>query len=214
MIRVLIADDHPLTRMGIRAVLESAADIQVVGEARDGVEVKRLLPELCPDVLLLDLVMPGPTAWEIEEWVQVHCPETVTLILTAHNRDYYLTRAVEAGVSGYLTKDQAPQLLLETVRHAARGEALILKEFLDRARRWRKDVWERWERLTDREQEVLRLLVQGLDNATIAVTLSVTMRTTESHITSILKKLDVSSRLEASTWVRDNLPEELWKSAA
>jgi DNA-binding NarL/FixJ family response regulator len=214
MIRVLIADDHPLTRMGIRAVLESAADIQVVGEARDGVEVKQMVPELCPDVLLLDLVMPGPTAWEIEEWVQVHCPETVTLILTAHNRDYYLTRAVEAGVSGYLTKDQAPQLLLETVRHAARGEALILKEFLDRARRWRKDVWERWERLTDREQEVLRLLVQGLDNATIAVTLSITMRTTESHITSILKKLDVSSRLEASTWVRDNLPEELWKSAA
>jgi two-component system, NarL family, response regulator LiaR len=105
-------------------------------------------------------------------------------------------------------------MLLEAVRHAAKGEALILREFLDRARRWRKDVWERWESLTDREQEVLRLLVQGLDNATIAVTLSVTMRTTESHITSILKKLDVSSRLEASTWVRDNLPEELWKSAA
>jgi DNA-binding NarL/FixJ family response regulator len=123
-------------------------------------------------------------------------------------------RAVEVGVSGYLTKDQAPQMLLEAVRHAAKGEALILREFLDRARRWRKDVWERWESLTDREQEVLRLLVQGLDNATIAVTLSVTMRTTESHITSILKKLDVSSRLEASTWVRDNLPEELWKSAA
>lgn len=213
MIRVLIADDHPLTRMGIRAVLESAADIQVVGEARDGVEVKQLVSELCPDVLLLDLVMPGPTAWEIEEWVQIHCPETVTLILTAHSRDYYLTRAVEAGVSGYLTKDQAPQMLLEAVRHAARGEALILREFLDRARRWRKDVWERWESLTDREQEVLRLLVQGLDNATIAVTLSITMRTTESHITSILKKLDVSSRLEASTWVRDHLPEELWKSA-
>jgi DNA-binding NarL/FixJ family response regulator len=156
MIRVLIADDHPLTRMGIRAVLESAADIQVVGEARDGVEVKQMVPELCPDVLLLDLVMPGPTAWEIEEWV---------------------------------------------------------REFLDRARRWRKDVWERWESLTDREQEVLCLLVQGLDNATIAVTLSITRRTTESHITSILKKLDVSSRLEASTWVRDHLPEELWKSA-
>lgn len=213
MIRVLIADDHPLTRMGIRAVLESAADIQVVGEAKDGVEVKQMVSELCPDVLLLDLVMPGPTAWEIEEWVQTHCPETVTLILTAHDRDYYLTRAVEVGVSGYLTKDQAPQMLLEAIRHAARGEALILREFLDRARRWREDVWRRWESLTDREQEVSRLLVQGLDNASIAATLSITMRTTESHITSILKKLDVSSRLEASTWIRDHLPEELWKSA-
>jgi DNA-binding NarL/FixJ family response regulator len=198
--------------MGIRAVLESAADIQVVGEARDGREVKQMVPELCPDVLLLDLVMPGPTAWEIEEWMQTHFPETVTLILTAHNRDYYLTKAVEAGVSGYLTKDQAPQMLLEAIRHAARGEVLILREFLDRARRWRKDVWGRWESLTDREQEVLRLLVKGLDNVTIAATLSITRRTTESHVTSILKKLDVSSRLEASTWVRDHLPEELWKS--
>jgi DNA-binding NarL/FixJ family response regulator len=213
MIRVLIADDHPLTRMGIRAVLENAADIQVVGEARDGTEVEQMVMELCPDILLLDLVMPGPTAWEIEAWVRTHCPETVTLILTAHDRDYYLTRAVEAGVSGYLTKDQAPQMLLEAIRHAARGEALILREFLERARRWRDDVWKRWESLTDREQEVLRLLVQGLDNATIAATLSITMRTTESHVTSILKKLGVSSRLEASTWARDHLPEELWKSA-
>jgi NarL family two-component system response regulator LiaR len=213
MIRVLIADDHPLTRVGIRAVLENAADIQVVGEARDGAEVEQMVTELCPDILLLDLVMPGPTAWEIEAWVRTHCPETVTLILTAHDRDYYLTRAVEAGVSGYLTKDQAPQMLLEAIRHAARGEVLILREFLERARRWRDDVWKRWESLTDREQEVLRLLVQGLDNATIATTLSITMRTTESHVTSILKKLGVSSRLEASTWARDHLPEELWKSA-
>jgi NarL family two-component system response regulator LiaR len=213
MIRVLIADDHPLTRMGIRAVLEKAADIQIVGEARDGTEAEQMATELCPDILLLDLVMPGPTAWEIEEWVRAHCPETVTLILTAHDRDYYLTRAVEVGVSGYLTKDQPPQMLLEAIRHAARGEALIIGEFLDRAKRWREDVWRRWKSLTDREQEVLRLLVQGLDNAAIAETLSITMRTTESHVTSILKKLDVSSRLEASAWVRDHLPEELWKSA-
>ena len=214
MIRVLVADDHPLTRMGIRVMLEETADIQIVGEAKDGVEVKQMVAELCPDVLLLDLVMPGPSAWEIEKWVRTHHPETSTLVLTAHDRDYYLSRAVDAGVSGYLTKDQAPQMLLEAIRHAARGEAFIFTELLDRASHWREDVWKRWESLTNREREVLHLVVQGFDNAAIAETLSVTVRTVESHLTSILKKLDVSSRLEASAWVCDHLPKDLWESTA
>jgi two-component system response regulator NreC len=190
-------------------MLENAADIQIVGEAKDGVEVKQKVTELCPDVLLLDLIMPGPSAWEIEKWVRTHYPEIVTLVLTAHDRDYYLTRAVDAGVSGYLTKDQAPQMLLNAIRHAARGEAFILTELLDRASHWREDVWKRWESLTNREREVLHLLVQGFDNAAVAESLSVTVRTAESHITSILKKLGVSSRLEASAWVRNHLPKDL-----
>ena len=124
-IRVLLADDHPVTRAGIRAILEKAADIKVVGEAKDGIEAQRLTVELRPDILLLDLRMPGPQPSEIMLWVHDHCPETTTLVLTAHDRDVYLAEIMEAGATGFLTKNEAPQRLLEAVRCAARGEILF-----------------------------------------------------------------------------------------
>ncbi len=109
IIRLVLADDQEITRAGIRATLSKAPDIEIIGEARDGNEAQQLTAQLRPHILLLDLVMPGPRAYEVERWVRANCPETVTLILTAHDRDAYLTEMVEAGAAGYLTKEISAQ---------------------------------------------------------------------------------------------------------
>ncbi len=212
-IRVLLADDYPATRADIHAMLEKVPDIEIVGEARDGVEAQRLVAELGPDVLLLDLVMPGPQPHEIERWVRTHYPETITLVLTAHDRNYYLAKMIEAGVAGFLTKEEPTHQLVEAIRRAVRGEYLITSRQRDRVNRWREEVGKRWESLTGREREVLRLLVQGLGNAEIAEKLDVAVKTIEQHVTRILKKLVCNSRLEAVVWVRGHLPDDLFEDS-
>jgi NarL family two-component system response regulator LiaR len=204
-IRVLLADDHPVTRAGIRATLDEAPDVKVVGEARDGVAAKRMVTELGPDILLLDLVMPGLRASEIEAWVRANCPETVTLVLTAHDRDAYLSEMIEAGVAGFLDKGEKCQGLVDAIRHAARGEVLITKEQLARANRWRREVGDRWESLTARERETLELVAKGFSNKQIAKVLGVTNRTVEKHMSNVLDKLSLSSRTEAALWAARNI---------
>jgi DNA-binding NarL/FixJ family response regulator len=209
-IRVLIADDHPVTRQGIRAILEEAPDIEVVGEAKDGVEAKQMVAELDPDILLLDLVMPGLPVYEIEAWVRANCPTTVTLILTGHDRDYYLTKALEAGVAGFLIKEEAPQRLVEAVCCAAQGEVLISGKQFSRARSWHTEALKPWESLTERERQVLGLVVKGLANKQIAQVLTISERTVENHIHNLLSKLGVTSRAQAIGWIwQHNLVEEL-----
>ena len=199
-IRVLIADDHPLARRGIRAILEEAPSIEVVGEAKDGVEAKQMVAELCPDILLFDLVMPGLRPCEIGEWVRTHYSETIMLVLTAHDRDCYLTKAIEAGVVGFLTKEETSQRLVEAIRRAVRGEVLITGGQLARAHSWRKEVGGRWESLTKREREVLGLIVRGQSNKQITEVLSISECTVRTHIGNILNKLGVDSRAEAIAW--------------
>lgn len=173
-IQVLLAEDQPVTRAGIRAILQEAPDIEVVGEAKDGAEAQWLADELGPDILLLDTVMPGPQPAE--------------------------------------TKEEAPETVVEAVRRASRGEVFFSGEQRARAHCWREEVGERWKSLTEREREVLRLLVEGLDNAAIAEALCVTPKTVEYHVTNILSKLGVVSRLEAVVWIHNHLPDDLWKS--
>lgn len=203
-IRVLIADDHPVTRAGIRAILESATDICVVGEAADGLEAQKLVRQLQPDILLLDLIMPGISSYEVEKWVRTHCPKTATLILTGHDRDHYLAQAIESGAMGYLNKGQAPPRLLEAIRRAARGVNIITEEQMARAIRWRNEVGERWEALSEREREVLKLMAQGFTNIGIAQALMVSPNTIHSHIKRIFIKLGVANRAEAVAFVLQN----------
>jgi DNA-binding NarL/FixJ family response regulator len=212
IIRIVLADDHPVTRAGVRKVLESAPYIQIVGEAQDGAEAQQLTAELRPHVLLLDLRMPGPRPSEVEAWVRAHCPETITLVLTAHDVDAYLAEMMEAGAAGFVTKNEAPKRLVQAIRRAARGETLFDGEQLARASRWREQVGRRWESLSEREREVLRLLEAGSDNAAIARSLCIQVRTVEHHVTSILSKLGVASRLEAVAWVHRHLPDDVWNS--
>jgi DNA-binding NarL/FixJ family response regulator len=159
---------------------------------------------------MLNLVMPGPKPVDIERWVPHNCPETTTLILTAHDRDAFLAEMEEAGAAGFLTKDEDAPALVEALRRAAQGEALYTEEQLERARRRREDVGRRWDSLTERERGVLRLLTEGLSNAAIAEALCIAEKTVEYHVTNILGKLGVASRLEAAAWVHDQIPGDLW----
>jgi DNA-binding NarL/FixJ family response regulator len=199
-ITVLIADDHEMIRKGIRDFLNQVPDIQVVGEAEDGNEIKRLVTELRPRILLLDLVMPNLSPANLEIWVRENYPETITLILTAHDRDSYLSKMMEAGAVGYLDKRLHAGRLISAIRRAVRGELLFDEKQVERARRWREDVTAKWESLSRREREVLQLLTEGQDNKTIAESLHVTLNTVEKHLTSIYNKLGVSSRTEAVHW--------------
>jgi len=206
-ITILITDDQPLTRAGLRAVLERAPDMIIIGEARDGDEAQRLVAELHPDVLLLDLKMPGLLAAELEKWVRVNYPETATLVLTAHDRDFYLAEMMAAGVSGYIDKSERAENLVAAIRRAVSGEFLFTNEQFKRAHHWNETEGKKWQSLTEREREISRLLVNGLDDAALAQTLKITPRTASYHVTNLLKKLCVSSRQEVVTWLLKHIPD-------
>ena len=200
-IRVLLADDHPAMRAGIRTILEKTSGIEVVGEAGDGEEVRRLAEELCPQVLLLDLRMPGPRPEETVAWVRAYCPETAVLVLTAHDVDAYLAAMMGAGIAGFVVKEEVPEKIVDAVQRAARKQMILTGEQLARARRWREEVGARWESLTEREREVLALVVSGQSTRQIAEALTIETCTVETHIGNILAKLNVASRAEAVAWM-------------
>ncbi len=199
-ITILIADDHPSTRGGIRSILEKTPDMKVVGEAGDGEQIKKLISDLRPNILLLDLKMPHLSPAELEKWARENYPETITLVLTSHDRDVYLSDMMDAGAAGYLDKKLRAGQLVSSIRRAANGEILFDKEQIERARRWREEVKSKWESLSDREREALQLLTEGADNLAIADSLKITVNTVEKHLTNIYKKLSVTSRTEAVLW--------------
>jgi DNA-binding NarL/FixJ family response regulator len=199
-ISVLIADDHPLALEGVRSILDKVPDIKIVGVAEDGNQIKQLVAGLHPDILLLDLLMPNLSPAELEEWVRENYPDTTTLILTAHDRDAYLSNMMEAGAAGYLNKKLQAGQLVSSIRRAAQGEILFDNEQTKRVFRWREEVKKKWESLSDREKDVLQMLTNGADNKTISDSLNITVNTVEKHLTNIYKKLGVASRAEAILW--------------
>lgn len=201
IISILLADDHLLARQGIHSILDKAPGMKIIGEAQDGDEIKRLVAELRPNILLLDLKMPhmlSPAA--LEKWVRINYPETNTLVLTGHDRDVYLSNMMDAGVAGYLDKKLRASQLISAIRRAACGEILFDKEQIERVRRWREETGNKWESLSNREREVLQKLTEGADNNAIAASLEIKNNTVEKHLTNIYKKLNVKSRTEAAVW--------------
>lgn len=209
IITVLLADDHPVAREGVRGILAKVPDIQIVGEAENGDGIKDLIPKLRPNILLLDLKMPGTSPLEIEKWVRENYPETVTLVLTAHDRDVYLAGMMDAGTAGYLSKTERAENLIAAIRRAASGESLFTNEQIARVRKWKIEAGGRWENLTEREREVLLLVEQGLSNKSIAGQLGVTLKTIAYHVSAIFRKLDVGSRHEAVAWYQKHFPKDL-----
>lgn len=208
-ITIIVADDHPITRDGICTALAQANDIEIVGEAKSGAEVLDLVKKLRPQILLLDLMMPGLRPVEIEELIRTKYPETSTLVLTSHDRDVYLTEMIDAGASGYLNKEITAERLIGAIRRAAKDEVLFDEEQYQRANEWRKDIGEKIKQLTSREVEILKLLAKGADNNMAAISLDISPRTVAFHITNILTKLKVNSRQEATIWALKNLSNNL-----
>jgi len=208
-ITVLLADDHPLARAGIRNLLAEADDLEIIGEAEDGFQVQELVAGLRPNILLLDLKMPGPRPFELEKWVRENYPQTITLVLTSHDRDIYLASMMDAGVSGYMSKDVTSERLICAIRRAVQGEILFDQKQMQRICSWKEEVGDKLSQLTHRENVILDLLAQGLDNKSISSKLGITYQTAAFHVASVLKKLSVKSRQEAAVWALKNLPDEL-----
>lgn len=209
IITVLLADDHLLARQGIRSLLAKAGDLQIIGEAEDGFQVKELVAKLQPDVLLMDLKMQGPRPAELEKWVRENHPETVTLVLTAHDRDHYLASMLDAGALGYMDKNITAERLINAIRRAVNGDLLFDQSQLQRVLDWKENIDAKVKELTEQEKNILILLCKGLDNNKIASARNVTEKTVSYHLTNIFIKIGVKSRLEAALWAKNNLPDNL-----
>ncbi len=208
-ITILLADNHPTTRAGIRTILNETPDIQVIGEAEDEWQLRKMIAELRPNILLLDLVILGPAPAHIENWIRTSFPETITLVLTASDRDADLATMMDAGIKGFLSKTETGETLISAIRQAISGNNLFTEEQFVRANRWRQEIGRKLDSLTKRERQVIDLIVEGYDNKSIAQKLGVTIRTVGYHVTNILKKLDVKSRHEAIAWAHKCLPDNL-----
>lgn len=200
-LRVVIADDQPMMRAGFKAVLEAAGDIEVVGEASDGEQAVRAAHEFAPDVVLMDIRMPGMDGIEATR----RLPRQRVLILTTFGLDQYILEALRAGASGFLLKDAPTQEVVAAVRAVAAGDAVlstaVTRQLLDQvAKRLPAAVSRRPDELdllTEREQEVLRMLANGLSNAEIAAALVVSEATVKSHVSHLLGKLGLRDRVQA-----------------
>jgi NarL family two-component system response regulator YdfI len=205
MIRILIADDHLVVREGLQLILGMEDDLEVVGEAENGEAAVRLAEELRPDVILMDLRMPGMGGLEAIEKILTQQPEMAIVILTTYNEDDLMMRGLGAGARGFLLKDTGRETLFHTIRAAARGEILLQPEVMMRvmAHTGRKEQASEpaesheQEVLTERELEVLTAVARGDRNKEIAYQLGITERTVKAHLTNVYNKLGVDSRAAA-----------------
>jgi two-component system, NarL family, response regulator YdfI len=199
-IRVLITDDHLIVREGLRLILETADGIEVVGEASDGAECLGLVPELKPDVILMDLQMPRMDGITAIGHLRSEHPDIAIVILTTFNEDDLMMRGLQAGARGYLLKDTSRENLLDTIQAAAKGETLLKPEILARvlsAKSAPVTASQSDSSLTERELEVLQAAARGERNKEIAYKLGITERTVKAHLASIYQKFNVDSRAAA-----------------
>jgi NarL family two-component system response regulator LiaR len=203
-ITIVIVDDHFMVRQGLCALLETQSDMSVVGQAASGEEAVRLCADLAPDVVLMDLVMPGVNGVEATRQIKQTSPRTQIMVLTSYHEDEHIVPSIRAGALSYLLKDVSPKDLLIAVRRASRGETTIhpgvaaqIMNALS-APGGRKDG--PLDDLSKRETEVLRLVADGLSNASIAEALFISEKTVKSHVSNILSKLNLADRTQAAVY--------------
>lgn len=203
-ITVLIVDDHQVVRQGVCAFLESQPDITVVAEAETGEAATQLAAEYAPDVVLMDLIMPGMDGVTATQQVKQASPRTQVIVLTSYHQDEHIFPAIKAGALSYVLKDISPQELAETVRKAAQGEVVlhprVAARMMQELHGAPQDTDNPLTTLSDREMEVLRLVADGLTNAEIAEQLVISNKTVKSHVSNILSKLHLADRTQAAVF--------------
>lgn len=203
LIRVLIVDDHAIVREGLRLIFETTDDIEVIGEAADGVEALQSVAAEPPDVVLMDLRMPGMDGLTAIEHLQQDHPHVAIVILTTFNEDELMLRGLQAGAKGFLLKDTSRETLLTTIRMAAKGESLLGADVMARlmaqlqVEKKASPAPAADNPLTEREMQTLRAVAKGETNKGIARQLDITERTVKAHLTSVYNKLGVDSRAAA-----------------
>lgn len=201
-IKVLVADDHAIVREGVRMILGQEPDIEVVGEAGDGQQALDLVATVHPQVVIMDISMPGVGGIEATQRLKATHPEVQVLALTMHEDETYVFQLLRAGAAGYVLKRAAAQDLVQAVRAAARGEAFlypsiarkVVEDYLKRVESGEER--ERYDGLTTREKEILTLIAQGLSNQQIAEKLFISIKTVQTHRAHILEKLGLHDRTE------------------
>jgi len=202
-IRILLAEDHKVVREGTRRLLESQDDFEVVGEASDGIEAVELTKKYKPEIIIMDVSMPRLNGIEATKQIKVLYPNIAVLVLTGYDDDEYVFALLEAGAAGYLLKESSGEELIDAIRQVMTGEPVlhpkIMKKVLNRLRSPSEELAAEplHEVLSDREMEVLRLAAKGMSNMEIADSLTLSVRTVQTHLRSIFNKLGVGSRSEA-----------------
>ncbi|HEY83665.1 MAG TPA: response regulator transcription factor [Chloroflexi bacterium] len=204
-IRILIADDHALFREGLRSLLEDQRDIEVVGEAEDGLQVERMAQTLQPDVILMDINMPVIDGVEATRTILQQNDSIGIVVLTMHRQDEYVFDALRAGAKAYLLKDTRSRRLLEVIRTVSQGQSVIepdmasrlLKEFR-RLGQAKEKPQPAYQKLSDQERRILSYVAEGASNKEIAEAMSLAERTVKNYLTVIFQKLQVNNRTEAA----------------
>ncbi|MFN2234839.1 MAG: response regulator [Anaerolineales bacterium] len=216
MLRILLVDDHVLFRKGVAALLSARQNIQIVGEAGDGLEAIKVARDTLPDVILMDIEMPNCDGLEATRQIKREMPHTNIIILTVSDDDHNLFDAIKIGAQGYLLKDLDPHQLYDMLESISRGEAplsgviaaKILKEF-SKSRSESPEAMDIVEDLTARETDILELVVEGMTNKEIASALNISENTVKIHLRNILDKLHLQNRIQAAVYaVRQGLVDE------
>jgi two-component system response regulator NreC len=206
IVRVLLAEDHTIVRKGLRSLLDGEAGIEVIGEAEDGREAVEKVQQLLPDVVLMDIAMPGLNGLEATRQIKKRFPEVQVLILTMHANEEYIFQILRAGASGYVVKQAAPTELISAIWAAYRGDSFlspsisktIIQEYIRQAEAMAEK--DSYDKLTNREREVLQLIAEGRSNREIAGLLHISVKTVETHRANLMDKLDIHSTAELTQY--------------
>lgn len=200
-VTILLADDHPIVRQGMKHLLDAESDLTIVGEAADGLQTVQLVEKLRPNVLIVDMMMPGLNGLEILRQVKKRSPATYSIVLSMQSADAYVVEALKSGASGYILKDTGPSELINAVRQVLQGQRFLSPKLSERLinaylQSSNQTVLDPYETLTEREREVLQLASEGLTTPEIARRLSISPRTAELHRGKMMHKLGLRSHTD------------------